>query len=90
LALSDADAVALTQLTEDDPVPATDTIPAHPVAEADDRKYILLPKGEHSSADDTFPLAKMPRANLFQGFYPPVIDPYRLSRWFLAGERDTQ
>jgi hypothetical protein len=90
LALSDADAVALTQLTEDDPVPATDTIPAHPVAEADDRNYILLPKGEHSSADDTFPLAKMPRANLFQGFYPPVIDPYRLSRWFLAGERDTQ
>ena len=89
LARSEAEAAALAKSREDPTATATETIPAHPVAATNDRRYVLVPEEEHL-VGDTVPLASLLRKNLFQGFCPPVVDPYRLLRWFLVDERDKQ
>jgi hypothetical protein len=56
-------------------------------AAAEDRRYLIVPAKEHAVGHVSQP-ANSNIKNLFQGFCPPLVDPFRLSRWFKVTNLD--
>jgi len=86
------EAEALSKLMGDAPVSATgvvctSTADLGPAAVAEDRRCIILPARGHS-VGHLLQSGQLNMKNLFQGFHPPLVDPYRLSRWFRVANLD--
>jgi hypothetical protein len=79
-ALSLAEAAALVLPTNDNSVPAA-------VTAEEDRRCVILPEKARSLDYTSQPII-VNLKNLFQGFCPPLVDPYRLSRWFQVASLD--
>jgi hypothetical protein len=75
-----AEAAALVLPTNNNSVPAA-------VTAEEDRRCVILPEKARSLDYMSQPITVNVK-NLFQGFCPPLVDPYRLSRWFQVASPD--